>query len=146
MPISKLFNEFFESERASGIVLLGCTVLSIAVANTPAGSAYISLWHARLGFDLAWIHLNHTIEYWINDGLMAIFFLLIGLEIERELYVGKLSNLKNASLPIFAAIGGMAIPASVPFLAESWHGYSAWHRHSDGHRYCVCLGHPGVAG
>jgi len=114
--ISKLFNEFFESERASGLVLVGCTIVSLLIANSTLGPAYAELWHTHIGFDLAGLHLDHSMEYWINDGLMAIFFLLIGLEIERELYVGKLSNLKNAALPIFAALGGMLMPALLHFL------------------------------
>lgn len=105
--LSKAFRAFFDSEKASGIVLIVCTIISIAIANSSAGSAYISFWHAYLG--------GLSIEHWVNDALMAIFFLLIGLELERELYNGELSNIKNALLPIFAALGGIAVPALIHF-------------------------------
>jgi Na+:H+ antiporter, NhaA family len=114
--LTRLFIEFFESEQASGIVLIACTLTSILIANSLFGRGYIDFWHRKAGFDAGFIALHYSVEHWINDGLMAIFFLLIGLEIEREIYIGELSDLKNASLPIFAAIGGMAIPAIFYFL------------------------------
>jgi Na+:H+ antiporter, NhaA family len=117
--VTTLFTEFFESEKASGILLLSCTVLSILLANSPWGKEYLDVWHLKLGFDLGTLHLRYDLEHWINDGLMAIFFLLIGLEIERELYIGELSDLKSASLPIIAAFGGMAVPALV-YLFFNW--------------------------
>jgi len=114
---TKLFVEFFESEKASGIILILCTVTSIAIANSYFGKSYMDFWHTKVGLEIGdTISLKYSLEHWINDGLMAIFFLLIGLEIERELYVGELSNPKNASLPIVAAIGGMATPALLHFL------------------------------
>ena len=114
--LTKLFVEFFDSEKSSGIILILCTLISIVIANSPLGKAYMDFWHVKLGFETGGIALNQSLEHWINDGLMAIFFLLIGLEIEREVYIGELSNLRNASLPIVAAIGGMAIPALFHFL------------------------------
>jgi NhaA family Na+:H+ antiporter len=115
MPLEKTtkqlvshFADFFDSEKASGIILILCTVASIAIANSFYGQDYLDFWHTNV--------LNHSLQHWINDGLMAVFFLLIGLEIERELYVGELSDPKNASLPIAAAIGGMATPALFHFL------------------------------
>ncbi|HSL45087.1 MAG TPA: Na+/H+ antiporter NhaA [Anaerolineales bacterium] len=116
--LTELFTEFFESEKSSGIVLILCTITAIAIANSPLGERYIDFWHIKLGFETSGIALNQTLEHWINDGLMAIFFLLIGLEIEREIYIGELSDLKSASLPIVAAIGGMAIPAFLYFLVN----------------------------
>jgi Na+:H+ antiporter, NhaA family len=114
--LTKLFTEFFDSERSSGIVLILCTLVSIVIANSPLGKGFIDFWHIKLGFEAGGIALNQSLEHWINDGLMAIFFLLIGLEIEREIYIGELSNLKNASLPIMAALGGMVVPALLHFL------------------------------
>jgi NhaA family Na+:H+ antiporter len=114
--LTKLFMEFFSNEQASGIVLILCTVAAILLANSPLGNRFVDFWHTKIGFETASIALNYSLEHWINDGLMAVFFLLIGLEIERELYVGELSDLKNASLPIVAAIGGMAMPAFLYFL------------------------------
>ena len=114
--LTRLFLEFFDSEQASGIILIACTLASILIANSSLGKEFLDFWHMEVGFETDRIHLQHSLEHWINDGLMAIFFLLIGLEIERELYIGELSDLKNASLPIFAAIGGMAVPALLYFL------------------------------
>jgi NhaA family Na+:H+ antiporter len=115
MKLSQLFREFFNSEKSSGLVLIACTVLSLLLANLFIGQSYIDFWHLKAGFVIGDINLRLSIEHWINDGLMAAFFLLVGLEIERELYVGELSSIKNASLPIVAAIGGMLIPALFHF-------------------------------
>jgi NhaA family Na+:H+ antiporter len=116
MRLTKLFKEFFESERSSGIILILSTLISIAVANSALGSSYLDFWHRKIGIEIGGFILKQSVEHWINDGLMAVFFLLIGLEIERELYAGELSSLKNASLPMLAAVGGMAFPALFHFL------------------------------
>jgi len=116
MRLTKLFLEFFRSEQASGVTLILCSAASIVIANSPFGGGYLELWHSKVGFELGSFSLNQSVEHWINDGLMAIFFLLIGLEIERELYIGELSNLKKASLPMLAAVGGMVFPALFHFL------------------------------
>ena len=114
--LTSLFVEFSKSAQASGIILAFCTVTSIVIANSNFGVDYARLWHTEIGFQMGGIALKYSVEHWINDGLMAVFFLLIGLEIERELYVGELSNPKNATLPVFAALGGMATPALLHFL------------------------------
>ena len=111
--LTTLFLEFFESERASGIILLVGAITAMLIANSVYGNIFLDFWHIEIGFDLGSIHLKHSILHWVNDGLMAIFFLLIGLEIEREIYIGELSDLKNASLPLFAAAGGMVTPALI---------------------------------
>jgi NhaA family Na+:H+ antiporter len=117
IKLTKLFVEFFDSAKASGIILILCTITSIAIANSYFGNGYLDFWHTKVGLEIGnTISLKYSLEHWINGGLMAIFFLLIGLEIERELYVGELSNPKAASLPIVAAIGGMAMPALLHFL------------------------------
>lgn len=116
MKITKLFKDFFDSEKASGIILLLCTAVSIFIANSDWGSSYIAFWHRHIDLSLGVVKLDYSIEHWVNDGFMAIFFLLVGLEIERELYAGELKDLKVAALPIAAAIGGMLIPAAVHFL------------------------------
>lgn len=108
MRLTRLFSSFFHSEKSGGLVLIVCTIVSIVLANSSFGPAYHHFWETRLG--------EGSIEYWINDGLMTIFFLLIGLELEREVYIGELSNVKNALLPIFGAIGGMLVPAGVYLL------------------------------
>jgi NhaA family Na+:H+ antiporter len=111
-----IFSEFFESEKTGGLLLIICTVISLVIANTPAGEAYIHFWHNKLDLSFAQMHLDYSIEHWVNDGLMAIFFLMVGLEIERELYIGELADFKKALLPILAAIGGMIVPAAIHFL------------------------------
>jgi len=87
--------------------LIVCTAISLLLANSSFGSDYASAWQMRVG--------GLSLEHWINDALMAIFFLLIGLELERELYSGELSNVRNALLPMFAAFGGIAAPALIHF-------------------------------
>ncbi len=106
--LSKTFNDFFDSEKASGILLIACTVVSLLVTNSTLGANYLSFWHTNIG--------GLSVELWVNDALMAIFFLLIGLELQREMKVGELSDIKNAMLPIFAAIGGSVFPALIHFL------------------------------
>ena len=108
MKITQLFKEFYESEKAGGLILVFCTVVSLVLANSVLQDNYLNFWHTRVG--------GLTLEHWINDGLMAFFFLLIGLELERELYLGELNSLKNALLPIIAAIGGMVFPAGFYLL------------------------------
>ncbi len=106
-PLSTTFIRFFDSEKSSGILILAFTLLSLAIANSPIGEQYIHFWQFHI-FGL-------SIEHLVNDGLMAIFFLFIGLELERELYSGELSDFRKALLPIFAAAGGIIIPALIHF-------------------------------
>jgi NhaA family Na+:H+ antiporter len=106
--LSKTFQNFFSSKKSSGIVLIVCTIVSLAITNSIIGANYLSLWQMYIG--------GLSVEHWINDALMAIFFLFIGLELERELYVGELSDFKNALLPIIAAIGGLTTPALIHFI------------------------------
>ncbi|MNX60010.1 Na(+)/H(+) antiporter NhaA [compost metagenome] len=105
IKLTNLFKEFFENEKVAGLTLIVCTIISLGTANSFFGADYQHFWHS----DFA----GHSIEFWINDGLMAIFFLLIGLELEREIYIGELSDLKSAALPVLAALGGMLIPAGL---------------------------------
>jgi NhaA family Na+:H+ antiporter len=105
MKLTKIFTAFFNSEKTGGLTLIACTIISLIIANSALGEGYHHFWQTSFA--------GHSIEHWINDGLMTIFFLLIGLELEREIYKGELSNFKDALLPIFGAIGGMLIPASL---------------------------------
>ncbi|MGB8190502.1 MAG: Na+/H+ antiporter NhaA [Chitinophagaceae bacterium] len=108
-----LFKDFFQSEKAGGFILIACTAVSLIIANTQWGGNYLQYWHSYIDLSFPGVDLNYSIEHWVNDGLMAIFFLLVGLEIERELYVGELSSFKNAVLPVLAAAGGMLVPALI---------------------------------
>lgn len=105
--LSSTFQQFFDSEKSSGILLIVCTAISLLITNSLLGPDYVNGWQTRVG--------GLSLEHWINDALMAIFFLLIGLELERELYNGELSNVRNALLPTFAALGGLAAPALIHF-------------------------------
>ncbi len=105
--LTESFKDFFENEKSAGMMLILCSIVSLIVANSLWGSEYLDFWKVDVG--------GLTISYWVNDGLMAIFFLLIGLELKRELFEGELSNFKNALLPIFAASGGVILPALIHF-------------------------------
>lgn len=105
MKLTKTFKAFFESQKSGGILLLFVTIVSLVLANSAIQTQYIAFWETNI-----W---SESITHWINDGLMAIFFLLIGLELEREIYQGELSTIKNASLPLFGALGGMLVPAGI---------------------------------
>src|SRR3982750_14371 len=105
MKLAKLFTAFFESEKAGGLILIFVTAFSLIIANSSWQIPYINFWQTQLS--------GNSIVFWINDALMAVFFLLIGLELEREIYSGELSNFKNASLPFLAALGGMVMPALI---------------------------------
>ncbi len=105
------FERFFRLEAAGGIVLLSATLIALTWANSPFFSAYTSLWGTRAVAGLGGIVIDKPLLLWVNDGLMAVFFLLVGLEIKRELLTGELSNRRSAALPIVAAIGGMIVPA-----------------------------------
>jgi Na+:H+ antiporter, NhaA family len=105
MKLTKLFNEFFHSEKSGGLTLIFCTIISLILANSFLHEFYLSVFN----FPIA----HHSVTHWINDGLMTIFFLLIGLELEREIYIGELSDLRKSLLPIVAALGGMILPAAL---------------------------------
>lgn len=111
MELTKLFKEFFDSGKAGGVVLVVATVVSITLANSSWSGGYLGFWQTQFA--------GHSLVHWINDGMMTIFFLLIGLELEREIYQGELSNVKNALLPMFGALGGMLVPAVI-FLAFNY--------------------------
>ncbi len=118
-PIARLLDplaRFLHVEAAGGIVLLVCTAAALAVANSPLDSAYHHLWETELGISLGSHQLRLSLEHWINDGLMAVFFFVVGLEVKRELVVGELRDPRRAALPIFAALGGMVVPAGVYLL------------------------------
>lgn len=115
---NQIFRKFFESEKSSGLTLIAFTILSLLLANSSIKENYTAFWE--------YMFAGLSIEHWINDGLMAVFFLLVGLELKREFLVGELSSLKKATLPIFSAVGGMLVPAGIFIL--------------------INLGKPGIAG
>ncbi len=111
--IIRPFQQFISIEASGGILLLLCTVIALCWANLPISSYYFHLWHTKISLSVGEYSLNYSLQHWINDGLMAIFFFIVGLEIKREFFVGELSSAKQAALPIAAALGGMIIPALI---------------------------------
>lgn len=109
--MSRPFLRFLHIEAAGGIVLLVCTALALILANSPWAQIYMDFWKLPIAFSFGDLKLSHSLGHWINDGLMTIFFFVVGLEIKRELIDGELKNRQAAMLPIIAAIGGMVIPA-----------------------------------
>ena len=115
----KPFKRFFSSQSNGGIILMLCVVISLIIANSSLGSSFNDLLSNQFGFENDYIELKYSLLLWINDGLMAIFFLMVGLEIKRELVEGELSSIKQASLPIIAALGGMLVPALIYSLIDN---------------------------
>ncbi len=133
-PLEKVFNkivspfeEFIHRETTAGFLLMICAVIALIVANSPLSGAYTHLLQTEVGFNFGAFELQKSLHHWINDGLMALFFFVVGLEIKREILVGELSDPRQASLPIIAAIGGMVMPALVYFLISSGsEGVNGW--------------------
>ena len=107
------FQEFAQSGILSGVLLLVATAIALIWANSPWRESYFHLWELQLAIGTVANPMAGSLHHWINDGLMAVFFLLVGLEIKRELLVGELSSARQAALPIAAAIGGMVVPAAL---------------------------------
>lgn len=109
--IFRPFEEFFKHQVAGGLVLLGVTALALLLANSPWSGRYFALWDLQLTIGVAPLILSKSLSHWINDGLMAVFFFVVGLEIKREFLAGELAGARKAALPIAAAVGGMIVPA-----------------------------------
>ncbi|QNL52676.1 Na+/H+ antiporter NhaA [Olivibacter sp. SDN3] len=110
---SNRLKNFLFSNTGPGILLMACVVISLTVANSPLGAGFEKFLDKEIGYESQALHLRYPIILWINDGLMAIFFLLVGLEIKRELMDGELSSARKAALPVFAALGGVVMPAAI---------------------------------
>src|SRR5687767_11805536 len=111
---------FLHIEAASGLVLLGCTAVALALANSPAAGAFAGVWKTPVSLSIGAFALSGDVGHLIvNDGLMTIFFFVVGLELKREMVHGELRDLRNALLPVFAALGGVAMPAAI-YLALQW--------------------------
>src|SRR5918993_2751408 len=118
-PIQAPFQRFFQTESVGGSVLLLCAIAAVALANSPWANEYQELLTTPLAIQFGAQALTLTVQMWINDGLMAIFFLLVGLEIKRELIAGELASPPQAALPIAGALGGMLLPASFYWLVTT---------------------------
>jgi len=122
--INTPFQKFVKIESFSGILLFGATIIALIWANSPLAHVYESFWQYEFGIQMPNFELSKPLLLWINDGLMAIFFFLIGLEIKREVIIGELNNIKKASFPIFAALGGMIVPVSLYIILNKDPGTS----------------------
>ncbi len=111
--MKKMLDDFIQKESASGILLIGATFLALLFSNSFLEPAYQAFLHIPVEIRVGSLHLDKSLYHWVNDGLMAIFFLLIGLEVKREILDGHLSSLSQVALPGIAAIGGMAVPALI---------------------------------
>ncbi len=119
--------DFVKMEAFGGIVLMAFTVLALGIANSSVGEDFLAYWSNYFGFHFGDWKLSKTLIHWINDGLMAVFFFVVGLEIKREMLTGRLSSIKNARLPIFAVIGGMLVPALIyVFFNQAGPGADGW--------------------
>ncbi len=125
--LARPFVRFFRIEAAGGMVLMACTALALALANIPAtADAFHHFWHTPTSIGIGEFALNKPLEFWINDGLMTIFFFVVGLEIKREMVRGELRDPRKAALPLLGAVGGMLAPAGVYLLFESGPGRNGW--------------------
>lgn len=115
--------DFVHEQASSGIVLLASAVVALVWANSPWSETYYDFWHTEISFEVGAFHISNDLSHWINDGIMVIFFFVVGLEIKRELIVGVLSSVRQAALPMIAAIGGMVVPALI---------YTAFNFNSEG--------------
>jgi NhaA family Na+:H+ antiporter len=117
--VTAAFEDFAGRGVLSGILLMGCTAIALIWANSPWAEHYFRLWETPVSIGLAEAPVSGSLHHWINDGLMAVFFLLVGLEIKRELLVGELASMRHAALPIAAAVGGMVVPATIYALVNA---------------------------
>jgi Na+:H+ antiporter, NhaA family len=115
-PVERIvrpFQDFANKQSSGGLLLIIATAVALVWANSPWGESYVALWHTKLSVGVGDFSISKDLTHWINDGLMAVFFLVIGLEIKREVLVGELSSVGNAALPVVAALGGAVVPALI---------------------------------
>jgi Na+:H+ antiporter, NhaA family len=115
-PVERIvrpFQDFAQKQSSGGILLIIATAVALVWANSPWGESYAALWHTKLTVGIGDFSLTKDLTHWINDGLMAVFFLVVGLEIKREVLVGELSSVRGAALPVAAAVGGAVVPAAI---------------------------------
>jgi NhaA family Na+:H+ antiporter len=116
--LTEPFAKFFKIEAAGGIVLLSCALIALGIANSPWAASFAGLWHTTIGVTIGDFAFQLSLKHWINDGAMTLFFFVVGLEIKRELVHGELSEVRNAVLPVVAALGGMLVPAAIYILSQ----------------------------
>jgi NhaA family Na+:H+ antiporter len=127
--LTKPFAQFLRIEAAAGSILLLCTVVTLALSNSPWAPYFLKAWETPVGVQIGSLELARSLRDWINDGLMTLFFFVVALELKRELVLGELSNPRMAALSIAAALGGMFVPAVLYLLLQSGQaGESGWAR------------------
>ncbi len=126
--VARPIREFLRVEAAGSVLLLVAAVIALVWANSPGASSYDTFWHTPVGFGVGDLRMEESLQHWVNDALMAIFFFVVGLEIKCELVSGDLRDPKTAALPIIAALGGMARAraASMPLLPAAARGRAGW--------------------
>ena len=125
------------SRSQAGLLIVLMTVVALVWANSPWGDSYDRLWHTRLSIGVLDHIFNKPLHFWINEGLMTVFFFVVGLEIKREVLIGDLGSFRKASLPVAAALGGMVVPGIDLLCLQSLRNCRSWLGHSHGHRYCL---------
>jgi len=118
------FEEFIHRQTTSGLLLMGSAIIALFLANGVFADAYLHFIHTPVNLNIGGWGINMSLHHWVNDGLMALFFFVVGLELKREIMVGELSDLRQAALPIIAAVGGMVVPALI-YLAFNHDGDAA---------------------
>lgn len=122
--LARPMRHFLNKEASGGIILLAATIVALLWANSPLADSYDTIWHTDLRISLGSFEVRQDLQHWVNDGLMTLFFFVVGLEIKRELVVGELNSARKAALPAIAAVGGMAVPALI-YLSLNWGGQSS---------------------
>ena len=112
-------DHFLHIEAASGGILLACTAIALVLANSPVSEAWLAIWKTPFGFQVGGFEMIHSLKHWINDGFMAVFFFVVGLEVKREIVTGELGSMRKAALPIAGALGGMLVPAGVYLVLQA---------------------------
>ena len=140
-----VFQEFFHSEAAGSVVLLVCAIIALVIANSRWAEEYFHFLETPIGFTWGEAEFTLTLHQWVNDGLMAIFFFVVGLEIKREIVVGELSSPRQALLPVMAALGGMLAPAAIYLIVNAGGPGSAWMGRPHGHGYRLRARNPCLA-
>jgi NhaA family Na+:H+ antiporter len=129
-PVERIvrpFQDFAHKQSSGGILLIIATVVALVWANSPWAESYAALWHTKLTVGVGDFSISKDLTHWINDGLMAVFFLVVGLEIKREILVGELSSIRNATLPVATAVGGAVVPATIYFTINAGtEGSAGW--------------------
>ncbi len=144
--LSGPLRRFLATESGSALLMVSATVVALVWANSPWSGAYQAIWATKSSVLLGDAGLEMDLGHWINDGLMAVFFFVIGLEVRRDLAVGELTDRRRVVLPVLAGIGGMVVPVLLyPLIAQDGEATRGW-GHRDRHRHCLSARRPGARG